>query len=357
MKNLRAQSTGGDSRGGANKRQVCHPGFEAMGAALSSAARAAVLCARPSSFRGRTFSAEPPPEASASFASRVWFVWASGAVALGCERPLQLADLWPLVRGKQAADAHAELRELWAAERAAAAAAAPPRAPSFARAAWRSVRGRMLATFAFKMCWLACAMAGNVYLLRSLVLFFAASAEPRPPLWQGLALALGFFLAETGRSCFVNAHWLTAVEAGVRLRAAARALVFEKTLRLRVTAVSTGRAVSLLSNDAARLLEAANYAEFLVSTPITILVAMAVMLYLVGVSSLAGFAVLAVFTPLQSRIGSLQGEHRRATARITDERVRVMAELLGAMHVPADQYPAPSTPTLPLLARLTRCRS
>jgi ATP-binding cassette subfamily C (CFTR/MRP) protein 12 len=202
--------------------------------------------------------------------------------------------------------------------------------PSFARAAWRSVRGRMAATFAFKMGWLVTAMVGNVYLLRELVLFFY---PPQQPLWRGLLLCLGFFLAESGRSVFVNQHWLIAVTAGLRLRAGVRALIYDKTLRLRVTAVSTGQAVSLLSNDTSRLLEACNYAEFLASTPITVVVALCVMLWLIGVSSLAGFAVLLLFTPLQARIGSLQGEQRRATAKITDERVRVMSELLSGIRL------------------------
>ena len=307
-----------------------------MGGAVSYAARGAIMCASPSAFRGRVFSEEPPPERDAGFLSQVYFTWASGTVALGYERPLQPADLWTLMPHVQAADAHADLRSRWreeVADAAAAAAAAAPgsrKQPSFARAAWRSVRGRMAATFAFKMGWLVTAMVGNVYLLRELVLFFY---PPQQPLWRGLLLCLGFFLAESGRSVFVNQHWLIAVTAGLRLRAGVRALIYDKTLRLRVTAVSTGQAVSLLSNDTSRLLEACNYAEFLASTPITVVVALCVMLWLIGVSSLAGFAVLLLFTPLQARIGSLQGEQRRATAKITDERVRVMSELLSGIRL------------------------
>ena len=304
-----------------------------MGASLSYAARTLIMCAPPAAYRGRVLSAEPPPDGEAGALSHLCFLWASGSVALGYERPLQEADLWQLAPHKRAADALEDLQLRWRAEQARAAAASPPQRPSFARAAWGSVRGRMAATFALKMGWLLAAMVGNVYLLRELVLFFAPPPSPQLPLWHGLLLCLGFALAETGRSVFVNQHWLVAVVAGVRLRAGVRALIFDKTLRLRVTAVSTGQAVSLLSNDTGRLLEACNYAEFLLSTPITILCALGVMLWLIGVSSLAGFAVLLLFTPLQARIGSVQGEQRRATAKITDERVRVMSELLTGIRL------------------------
>lgn len=146
-------------------------------------------------------------------------------------------------------------------------------------------------------------------------------------------LALGFVLSEQMRSFCVNHHWMTAVLAGIRLRSGVRALCYSKTLRLRTTAVSTGQAVTILSNDSNRLLEACNYVEFCVSTPITVLVAMGVMIWVIGVSALSGFAVLLLFSPLQAQIGSKLATLRRSTAKITDERVRVMSELLNGIRL------------------------
>jgi len=297
--------------------------------ALAYGARTIVMCARPSSFRERVFANEPPPDAAAGIISRLWLQWASGAISLGWERPLEIADLWQLSREKTAADARAELESLWAEERARPQSSS--RYSPIARAAWRSIRGRMLITFVYKMGWLATCMVSNVYLLRSLVVFLAGSSAA--PLSEGLLLALGFFLCECARSVCVNQHWLYAYIAGARLRAGVRAMLFEKIMRLRVTSVSTGKAVSLLSNDAARLLDACNYLEFIASAPVTILVALAVMLYVIGVSAIAGFAVLLICTPIQSRIGQWQGQLRRSTSKITDERVRLMAELLAGIRL------------------------
>lgn len=47
-----------------------------------------------------------------------------------------------------------------------------------------------------------------------------------------------------------------------------------------------------------------------------------------GPSALAGFAVLAVFTPVQARLGRAVGRLRASTIRVTDERSKLMAEIL-----------------------------
>ena len=297
-------------------------------ATFSSILRTFILCGRPSNWlhqAEKLTSSPPSPLASSSWLSRLWFAWASGLVAIGYDRPVQMKDLWKLRPWESADDSYNALSKLWNEE-----IKNNPTNPNFTKITWKFVRWQLFLVFLCKMGWLLFAMVGNAYLLRELVIFFYTQDRP---LWHGLLLALGFIITEFGRSLCVNHHWLIAVLIGIRLRAGVRGLLYNKTLQLRATAVNTGQAVSLLSNDASRLLEACNYAEFMASTPVTVIVALGVMIWVIGISALAGFAILLIFSPLQAKIGRWLATLRRETAKVTDERVRVMSELLSGMRL------------------------
>jgi hypothetical protein len=52
-----------------------------------------------------------------------------------------------------------------------------------------------------------------------------------------------------------------------------------------------------------------------------------------GASALAGFAVLLLALPLQLRIAGWVGEIRRRTVLVTDERAKLMAEVLAGVRL------------------------
>lgn len=69
------------------------------------------------------------------------------------------------------------------------------------------------------------------------------------------------------------------------------------------------------------------------STPVTVAAALGLMLWLIGPSALAGFAVLAVYVPLQNFLGGAQAAARRATAKVSDTRTGIMGEVLTGMRL------------------------
>ena len=339
---------------------------------LRAATEVTVLCGSPQRLRERARAADghgarygPSPFERASCLSRVYFMWATPLVALaatddasGPTTTVQLDDLWPAHAAISSAGAGAELEVRWAEEHARAAVAGVP--PRLEKALWRMVRYDMLRTFMFKMGWLLFALISNALLLSALVDFLAAG--PTAPASRGYALAAGFLVSEGLRSACVNQHWLTAVLAGVRLRAGARALLYAKAVRLRggaaggggggaeqqrpqngdggaaATAAATaaslatvGATVNLLTNDAQRLLEAASYGEFLLSTPPTLIACLGIMWAVLGPAAIAGFTLLLLAVPLQARLGTLVASLRRRTVRATDERAKLMSEVLGGV--------------------------
>lgn len=70
----------------------------------------------------------------------------------------------------------------------------------------------------------------STYLLRSVVEF---AQNPDQPLWQGLLLALGVILTETGRSIVISQQWTASVRVATRARSVMYSSVYKKTMRLR----------------------------------------------------------------------------------------------------------------------------
>ena len=300
-----------------------------MGPFSAAGLEALIGCTRRPAPAAEWVPGQPSGLPGAGLLSRAYFVWASPLVfrAADLSAAVTLPDLPQPPPEQAAATAEAVLEAAWAAETAAAAAAARP--ASFARALWRTVRLDFARVFAFKMGWLVFSMLSNSILLQELVDFLQpGSARPD---WWGYVLALLFLLVECARSVSVNTHWMLAVSAGVRLRAGARALLFAKALRLRGGGAETGSVTTLVNNDAARLLEAASYGEFIFSAPVTLLVTLGVLWSVMGPSALAGFGVLLFFAPLQARLGRAVGRLRARTIRVTDERSKLMAEVLGGI--------------------------
>jgi hypothetical protein len=128
------------------------------------------------------------------------------------------------------------------------------------------------------------------------------------------------------------------------MRAAARAVVFDKAMRLRNIDVAVGDVVTLALNDSQRLLDMGmvrglvhtccsqglrtallhlndvlhvvcaslccpthQYCVFSFLGPIAIVVVLGVLLYVIGVSILAGYGVMFIFFPLQRFVSSAMG--------------------------------------------------
>jgi ATP-binding cassette subfamily C (CFTR/MRP) protein 5 len=267
------------------------------------------------------------PFGRAGVFSRIYFTWASPLIThiATSGLPVSLADLWELRTSETAADSVDQLNTVWADEQLRARAIG--RQPSFAKAAFRTIRWSLLKVCIFKLGWLIFSLISNALLLGEVIAYFSSDK----PLWYGIILVFCFLLSETFRSICVNQHWLIATLMGIRLRAAARQMMYDKALRIPQTRVTVGTAVNMLMNDTQRLSDACQYGEFVISTPITVIATLVIMWLQLGPSALAGFVVLIIFTPIQAWIGERVGSLRRRTVKITDERAKTMAEVLNGI--------------------------
>ncbi|XP_054168884.1 ATP-binding cassette sub-family C member 4-like [Oppia nitens] len=124
---------------------------------------------------------------------------------------------------------------------------------------------------------------------------------------------------------------------GMQLRIACCNLVYKKALRLSHKALgrtTVGQMVNLLSNDVNRFDNSFIFIPFIFTAPFQTVVSLAY-LYWAGLqwSVLVGCSVLVVYLPFQMYMGRLFSQLRSKTAVLTDERIRLMNEIIPSMRV------------------------
>ncbi|XP_055398764.1 ATP-binding cassette sub-family C member 4-like [Bubalus kerabau] len=118
---------------------------------------------------------------------------------------------------------------------------------------------------------------------------------------------------------------------GMRLRVAMCHMIYCKTLRLSNSAIgktTTGQIVNMLSNDVNRFDRVMIRLHILWIGPLNAITAIILLWMEIGISSLAGMALLIIFMLLQSFSGKLFSSLRRKSAAFTDTRLRTMNEVI-----------------------------
>uniref|UniRef100_A0A4W2CZ23 Cystic fibrosis transmembrane conductance regulator n=1 Tax=Bos indicus x Bos taurus TaxID=30522 RepID=A0A4W2CZ23_BOBOX len=118
---------------------------------------------------------------------------------------------------------------------------------------------------------------------------------------------------------------------GMRLRVALCHMIYRKALRLSSPAMgktTTGQIVNLLSNDVNRFDQVTMFLHYLWVGPLQAVTVTALLWMEIGISCLAGMAVLIILLLFQSCFGKLFSSLRSETSALTDKRIRTMNEII-----------------------------
>lgn len=156
--------------------------------------------------------------------------------------------------------------------------------------------------------------------------------------WRVVIAGLLVIFATFITSITIHPYFFCVQHLGMKLRIASCNLVYQKTLRLSKAALghtTVGQIVNLLSNDVNRFDFGLVFIPYLIVAPLQaiIIVVLLSRYYLGLVPTLAGFSVFLLFLPFQAIMGKWFGTIREETAIRTDERIRLMNEIIPAMRV------------------------
>lgn len=147
----------------------------------------------------------------------------------------------------------------------------------------------------------------------------------------------GVIVALNGAAAIlINQYVMGAFHVGMKVRAACCAVIYRKSLKLSRTALgetASGKVVNLLSNDVSRFDIVSIFIHHMWIAP-TITCIVAYFLWVdAGYAGLVGIATVFVVVPLQGYTGKLSSRFRLQTAYRTDERVRLMDEIISGVQV------------------------
>ncbi|RUS91065.1 hypothetical protein EGW08_001193, partial [Elysia chlorotica] len=171
-------------------------------------------------------------------------------------------------------------------------------------------------------------------LLGGLIRYFTPnSTTSRSEAWL---YAMGVALCAVVLAISHHPYFFAVQRIGMRMRIACCSLMYKKCLRLSNKAMnesSVGQIVNLMSNDVNRFDQAVIFLHFLWVGPLQALAVLIILWHELGPSVLAGFVVLLLLIPVQGFMGKLFSKLRHKTAVHTDERVKVMNEIISGMRV------------------------
>ncbi|KYB27685.1 probable multidrug resistance-associated protein lethal(2)03659 isoform X2 [Tribolium castaneum] len=277
-------------------------------------------------------SRKPNPRENAFPLSAATFWYTIPTFVQGFKRDLEESDLTETLTEHKSSILGNKMEKAWKAEEIKAAKA--NRKPSLERVLFK--------VFSFEFVFYGIVLAlseairiGQPLALGKLLTFYQplnTEVSQTDAYWY----AAGVVICSLANIAFSHPQMLGVMHLGMKMRVACCSLIYRKTLKLSKTALgqtTAGQVVNLLSNDVNRFDVALLFAHQLWVGPLETIVCTYFMYLQVGYSAIIGVAFLLLFIPLQIFLGKRISVLRLRTALRTDERVRLMNEIISGIQV------------------------
>uniref|UniRef100_A0A8C8HBE8 Multidrug resistance-associated protein 4 n=1 Tax=Oncorhynchus tshawytscha TaxID=74940 RepID=A0A8C8HBE8_ONCTS len=175
-----------------------------------------------------------------------------------------------------------------------------------------------------------------VFLGKLIQYFEKYDPDDMDALYEAFGYAAGISLSTVALTVLQMHYYYHVQRTGMKIRVAMCHMIYKKALCLSSAAMgktTTGQMVNLLSNDVNKFDEVTNNLHYLWIAPLQAVVVIILLWYEIGLSCLAGVAVLLFLLPLQTMFGKLFGSLRSKTAALTDNRIRTMNEVVSGIRI------------------------
>ncbi|XP_043261450.1 uncharacterized protein LOC122402590 [Colletes gigas] len=272
------------------------------------------------------------PREKANFVSVLLWWWTIGLFKTGYKKVLQTDDLYDPLKTDRSNVLGDRLEKQWNVE--VDKSKKGKYRPSLLKAIFR--------TFLWEYFLLGLMQILNEFILRlgapillgGLLRYFQRNATESYE--TALLYAGGICLATAINVITFNQAIFGAFHVGARIRVAACSVVYRKALRLSKTALgetAPGKVVNLVANDVNRFDLVSIFIHYMWSAPLSGLIIAYILYTEAGYAGLIGIAAVFIVVPIQSYTGKLSSKFRLQTAIKTDERVRLMDEIISGVQV------------------------
>jgi hypothetical protein len=267
------------------------------------------------------------PVEYADIFSRLTFAWMTPLMKYGYSAYLTEDDLWNLRSGDRAEATGGSFEHAWQLE-------LRKKKPSLWIALFRAFGRPYLAGTIFKACSDILAFV-QPQLLRLLINYIDSYRTRQPqPAARGAAIALAMFAVSVAQTVCLHQYFQRAFETGMRVKSSLATALYAKSLRLSNEArskQSTGDIVNYMAVDTERLQDLTQYGQQLWSAPLQIILCMASLYQLIGLSMLAGVGAMLLMIPVNALVANLMKTLQKQQMANKDARSRLMSEILNNM--------------------------
>ncbi|KAM9379691.1 ATP-binding cassette sub-family C member 2 [Phaethornis superciliosus] len=321
------------------------------------------------------------PEVTASFLSSITFEWYTSLVFKGYRKPLEIEDIWELKREDKTQAIYAEMEknmktavrkaqaELEKRKRKKIHREGDPDHGNMSKAQSQDIlvmeekqpkrkkenkeesgsskdfpRGWLVKTLcktfwknvllsvAFKVVHDALVFV-SPQLLKLLIAFVS---DEESFAWQGYLYTILLFLTALIQSLCLQKYFSLCFQLGIAVRASLVAAIYKKALTMSSATrkeSTVGETVNLMSADAQRFMDMANFIHQLWSSPLQIILSTIFLWVELGPSVLAGIAVMVLLIPINAFLVAKAKNIQVRNMKNKDERMKIMSEILNGIKI------------------------
>ncbi|KFV82781.1 Canalicular multispecific organic anion transporter 1, partial [Struthio camelus australis] len=170
-------------------------------------------------------------------------------------------------------------------------------------------------------------------LLKLLISFVS---DPDAFAWQGYLYTILLFLAALVQSLCLQQHFHLCFHLGISVRAGLTAAIYKKALTISSATrkeSTVGETVNLMSADAQRFMDMANFVHQLWSCPLQIILSIVFLWGELGPSVLAGIGVMVLLIPINGFLVTKAKGIQVKNMKNKDERMKIMNEILSGIKI------------------------
>ncbi|XP_052533779.1 ATP-binding cassette sub-family C member 2 isoform X2 [Tympanuchus pallidicinctus] len=170
--------------------------------------------------------------------------------------------------------------------------------------------------------------------LLKLLIAFVSDAEAFA--WEGYLYSVLLFLTAILQSLCLQQYFNLCFQLGTNVRASLIAAIYKKALTMSSATrkeSTVGETVNLMSADAQRFMDMANFVHQLWSSPLQIILSIVFLWGELGPSVLAGLAVMVLLIPINAFLVNKSKHIQIKNMKNKDERMKIMSEVLSGIKI------------------------